>query len=85
MSDVDGPGGSRGDRDGVPFDDSFVHDARYHEPSARERARWVKDARRTKRRNVRARSAARWRVVGHRLVPWEILGAIVLVYWWLGR
>lgn len=83
MSDVDGPGGAPGDA--VPFDDSFVHDARYHEPSARERARWVKNAKRTKRRNVRARSAARWRGAGRRLLPWEILGVIVLVYWWSGR
>lgn len=85
MNDIDGPGGAPGDREGMPFDDSFVHDARYHEPSARERARWVKDAKRTKRRNLRARRESNLHGVSTRLLPWGILALLTLVYWWSGR
>ncbi|MCZ7537022.1 MAG: hypothetical protein M5T61_14715 [Acidimicrobiia bacterium] len=66
MSDL----ADRHDRDGVPFDESFVHGARYHEPSAQDRARWVKDARRTKRRNAKARREPQLAGLGARLLPW---------------
>lgn len=85
MSDIEGRSGSRDDPGGTPFDESFVSGAKYHEPSAGERARWVKDARRTKRRNVKARREARVRGLGGRLLPWGILIALTLVYWWSGK
>jgi len=85
VSNAEGPDGKRGDRNGAPFDDSFVSGAKYHEASARERARWVKNARRTKRRNVRARRESHVRGLGTRLRPWGILAALTLVYWWSGR
>ncbi len=84
MSDLEGRHGPRDDRDGVPFDESFVHGAKYHEPSAQDRARWVKDARRTKRRNAKARREAQKNIAAARLLPWGILAALTVLYWLSG-
>ncbi len=85
MSDVEGDSGAHDGNAGMPFDESFVSGARYHEPSARDRARWVKGARRVKRRNSKARREASLRGLRARLLPWGILAAITLVYWWSGK
>lgn len=85
MSGAEGRGGPRDEQGGSPFDESFVSGARYHEPSARERARWVKQAQKTKRRNARAKREAELRGLGERLLPWGLLAAVTLVYWLAGR
>ncbi len=85
MSGAEGRGGPRDEQGGSPFDESFVSGARYHEPSARERARWVKEAQKAKRRNARAKREADVNALRAKFVPWGILAAITLVYWWAGR
>lgn len=72
-----------------PLDELFVEGARFREPSARERAAEAREFRKrgkaAARRNRRARRRGRRARMFNRAVPFVLIGALVLSFWYVQR